>query len=61
MIEFAGTLIAIALCGLALGIGVLLRGIPVRPGCSAARCAVCPHRQRAGACERSRESGEPAA
>ena len=61
MIEFAGSLIAIALCGLALGIGVLLRGMAVRPGCRAVRCAACPHRERPGACERRRESGKTAA
>lgn len=61
MIEFAGTLIAIALCGLALGIGALLRGVPVRPGCSAARCEACPHREQPGACERSHPDAEPTA
>ena len=49
---FVGTLLIVTLCCLAMGIGFLLGGKPLAGGCSgglpgAARCADCPHRQRA--------------
>jgi hypothetical protein len=50
MTLFIGTLIIVLLCGLAMGIGLLLRGQPLTGGCSAGwsegkRCGDCPHRR----------------
>lgn len=64
MTVFFATLIALALCGLALGLGMLLGGAPLEAGCSgsaATRCADCPHRGERRACRRNGKNREPGA
>ena len=60
MTLFLGTLLITIACCLAMGIGVLLRGRPLTPGCGNAtpetgRCEDCPHR---GASEAASEVGQ---
>jgi len=48
MAMFLGTFLIVTLCALAMGIGLLLRGQPLKGGCSGGlpgkpRCADCPH------------------
>jgi hypothetical protein len=61
MALFLGTLLIVSLCGLLMGIGLLLHGKPLTGGCSGggsavARCAGCPHRESS----EQVEQGEPA-
>ena len=50
MTLFVGTLLITVLCCLAMGVGLLLRGRPLKGGCGvrvpgSERCADCPHRE----------------
>lgn len=57
MTIFIGTLIVFTLCALALGLGMLLGGNPLKGSCGGAesrrlRCLVCPVRRRQSSCRR---------
>lgn len=58
MTMFIGTLVVITLCALALGLGLLLGGNPLKGSCNGAgsgrlKCLVCPGRHRNPACRRT--------
>lgn len=58
MTIFIGTLIVFTLCALALGLGMLLGGNPLKGSCGGAgsgrlRCLVCPVRRRKSSCGRA--------
>ena len=55
MTVFFGTFIVFTLCALALGLGMLLRGEPLKARCNGSgagwlKCIACPVRRRSASC-----------
>ena len=62
---FLGTLIIIITCCIAMGLGLILSGKPLKAGCGSqlsesTGCVACPNRGKKKTCKRSSEINEEA-